>query len=153
MQLKRGKRSTGKIVITREKYIGAHVDGSPGPTKQHPVQGWASTRSDNGPTDNTTCLAPWIPGASPPPVVKHAPSTLFEPCQAQCDSGGSGLHLAMPPRWSEHNWKLSGVDISAQITARTTVQLVGPHSVRHPTTPPPRSEVDEEEMVAVLFPQ
>ena len=60
-----------------------------------------------------------------------------------------------PPRWSEHNWKLSGVDISAQITARTTVQLVGPHSVRHTTLqpPPPRSEVDEEEMVAVLFPQ
>ena len=66
LAIERGKRSTGKIVITREKYIGAHVDGSPGPTKQHPVQGWASTRSDNGPTDNTTCLASWIPGASPP---------------------------------------------------------------------------------------
>ena len=105
----------------------------------------SSIRCRAGPPPGQTMAQRITPPASPsgsqvhppPPVVKHGPSTVFEPCQAQCDSGGSGLHLAMPPRWSEHNWKLSGVDISAQITARTTVQLVGPHSVRHPTTPLP----------------
>ena len=73
------------------------------------------------------------PGAPPPPDIKHGPSTIFEPCLAD-STGGSGLHLAMPPLRSEHNWKLSGVDISAQITARTTVQLLGLHSVHHHPT-------------------
>ena len=102
----------------------------------------SSIRCRAGPPPGQTMAQRITPPASPPgsqvhpppPVVKHGPSTVFEPCQAQCDSGGSGLHLAMPPRWSEHNWKLSGVDISAQITARTTVQLLALHSVQVCTT-------------------
>ena len=62
----------------------------------------SSIRCRAGPPPGQTMAQRITPPASPPgsqvhpppPVVKHGPSTVFEPCQAQCDSGGSGLHLA-----------------------------------------------------------
>ena len=107
--------------------------------------------SDNGPTDNTTCLAPYLDSRCTPSDIKHGPSSTMFEILVVADCTWSHATAGR----SEHNWKLSGVDISAQITARTTVQLLGVHSVhRHPTKlPPPRSGgVDEEEMaVPVLF--